>query len=268
MLNTRYIFSREHGNVVSIIDPIMSNATLLTLEGWGGYESFKAIITSIGLSKRGNFQFLHTLGGAVYVYVFGGRIGEMQISGLAFDYPCYNDAERTGAENVLGYFDRNNLVTRKTPLTVTIGYHYALKAYLTDINIKTADPKDGLYEFTLSFAVPPPPKQLCLRYAAEVVATTTTTNNTQPEASLPEQTVYNSLYENGAAVPRRPDRVLTARVPPVLAPLPATPTSLNSAGNYTVNAFAPETNHSLNSSVPEVGLVLWPIRGISQETLQ
>jgi hypothetical protein len=226
MLNTRYIFSREHGNVVSIIDPIMSNATLLTLEGWGGYESFKAIITSIGLSKRGNFQFLHTLGGAVYVYVFGGRIGEMQISGLAFDYPCYNDAERTGAENVLSYFDRNNLVERKTPLTVTIGYHYALKAYLTDINIKTADPKDGLYEFTLSFAVPPPPKQLCLRYAADTVAT-----------ALP-------------VVAESPVDPISASI----APPPLLHTLINANGDYQPRAFAAKPTLSYIQYGPTAGL--------------
>jgi hypothetical protein len=152
---TSHIFSRLEGNVVALIDPLMDpDLTLLTLdtENWKGFEGFKAIITSVGVSKHSNFQFLHTLGGSVYVYVFGGRIGELVISGIAFDYPCTSN-DKTGAEHVLTYFDDQNLVQRAEPITVTLGHSYAMQAYLTNASVRTTSPVDGLYEFTLTMAV-------------------------------------------------------------------------------------------------------------------
>ena len=44
----------------------------------------------MAVAQQANFQFLHTLGSDVYVYVFGDRIGQLSLSGVAFASGCGN----------------------------------------------------------------------------------------------------------------------------------------------------------------------------------
>jgi len=154
--NSLVLFSKERGNVVALEDATMPATVLFHLEGWEGFDGFRAIVTSVAVASQGNFQFLHSLGGNIYVYVFGDRVGEAVISGLAFDRPCDNSDKMTGVEHVMQYYVDNRIAQRRTPLKLTIGAQRAIVGYLVSFSAKVADPKDGIYEFSLSFMVPPP----------------------------------------------------------------------------------------------------------------
>ena len=148
------IFSKQAGQITSFIDPSMPARASINLEGWGGYTELKSIITNVVVASQGNFQFLHTMGGNIYVYVFGDRLGQISISGLSMETDC-NDGGTIGVERVLQYYNSNRLAGRKTPIKVTIGVATTLTAYLTGVGASVQDTKSRLWQFTLSMGLIP-----------------------------------------------------------------------------------------------------------------
>lgn len=149
------IFSKQSGFVSSFQDPTLPAAVTLKVEGWGGFGGFKAIITRVNVAAQGNYQFLHTLGGSIYVYVFGDRVGQLGISGLAFDSACDDDAGTLGIERVLDYYVENRIAARQTPLKVTIGARTTVAGYLVAVAGDVVDPKSKIYQFNLQFMMAP-----------------------------------------------------------------------------------------------------------------
>jgi hypothetical protein len=155
------IFSKQAGMVASFPDPTLPATTTLNVEGWGGFTGFKSIITRVNVAAQGNFQFLHTLGGNIYVYVFGDRVGSMGISGLAFESVCNDAAGTIGIERVLDYYAQNRIAARKTPLKVTVGVKTTLAGYLVAVTGDVVDPKSKIYQFNLQFIMAPQSRIPC-----------------------------------------------------------------------------------------------------------
>lgn len=149
------IFSKAAGSVASFTDPTLPANTTLSVEGWGGFKGFKSIITRVNVAAQGNFQFLHTLGGNIYVYVFGDRVGQLGVSGLAFDITCNEDAGTIGIERVLDYYSENRIAARKTPLKITMGVKTTVAGYLVAVAGDVVDPKSKIYQFNLQFMLAP-----------------------------------------------------------------------------------------------------------------
>lgn len=147
--------------VASFPDPTLPATTTLNVEGWGGFQGFKSIITRVNVAAQGNFQFLHTLGGNIYVYVFGDRVGSLGISGLAFDSVCDDAAGTIGIERVLDYYAQNRIANRKTPVKVTIGVKTTLAGYLVAVAGDVVDPKSKIYQFNLQFILAPQSRIAC-----------------------------------------------------------------------------------------------------------
>lgn len=105
------------------------------------------IVTHVAVRRAGNFQLLHSIDEAIYVYVFGNRAGELKISGVAFVEMC--DSESSGILDALQYYDNNNLATRKTPVMVKLGDVPAFRAMLFDctVEVLTGDFHLGQYSF-------------------------------------------------------------------------------------------------------------------------
>lgn len=156
------LFSKQAGLVASFPDPTLPATTTLNLEGWGGFKGFKSIITRVNVSAQGNFQFLHTLGGNIYVYVFGDRVGSLGISGLAFDSVCEDAAGTIGIERVLDYYAQNRIANRKTPVKITIGVKTTLAGYLVAVAGDAVDPKSKIYQFNLQFMLAPQSRIPCM----------------------------------------------------------------------------------------------------------
>ena len=152
---TAVIFSKSAGQVQSLPDPTLPANVSLRLEGWEGFTGFKSIITRVTVAAKGNYQFLHTLGGQVFIYVFGDRIGQLSVTGIAFDSTCGDPAGTLGIEHVLNYFSKNRVANRRTPLKLTIGATTTLQAYLLDILADVVDTKTRVWQFTLVMALVP-----------------------------------------------------------------------------------------------------------------
>lgn len=154
------LFSTTPGTVTKI----GGNALLpmqVTLGGWGGYSLFKAIIAQAGVRRGGRYQFMYTLRDFIYVYVFGEKLGEITIAGVAFPGACAKDGvafnDKTGFELVLGYYEKYRLSRTGLPITITIATT-SFSAFLTDIDLGIQDPATQLTSFTMKFLFPPRPE--------------------------------------------------------------------------------------------------------------
>lgn len=139
-------------------DPSLPSSITFRVEGWGGFETLQAIITNMTVSAAGNFQFLHTLGGNVFVYVFGDRIGKVVISGMAFEGACGGffgsvfRGSKVGVERVLDYYWQERIAGRKTPIKVTIGAGTILVGYVTSVSARVADETSRMFSFNIELA--------------------------------------------------------------------------------------------------------------------
>lgn len=155
------IFSKSSGVVAAFNDPTLPATTTLRVEDWGGFSNFKSIITRVSVSSQGNFQFLHTLGGNIYVYVFGDRIGQLAVSGIACDATCDEEAGELGIERVIAYYNANRIAARKTPIKITLGVRTTLAGYLVGISAEMANAQMRMYQFNLQFVIVPQSSTPC-----------------------------------------------------------------------------------------------------------
>lgn len=147
------IFSSNTGRVVAVPDRVASGAFQLgNVYGTNGnisYRRHNTIITRVGISAAGNYQFLHTIGNDVYVYVFGDRMGQVQLHGLSFmssDGNC-SGFGRHGFELLFEWYAANRIAARKGPVRVTIGRDTNFKGFVTAL---TGDVQDALHR-TIQF---------------------------------------------------------------------------------------------------------------------
>lgn len=150
------VFSNNPGRVLVLTDPAVPSRFSFNLEAWDGFETLRAIITRVTVSKQGNYQFLHSLGGTIYIYVFGDRIGQITVSGVAFERGCEEDETgRLGIENVQEFYETNRLANRELPLKLTIGVATTFVAYLVGAATSVVDEGMGLWQFALQLSLIP-----------------------------------------------------------------------------------------------------------------
>jgi len=121
------------------------------------YQYHNTIITGLGVSAAGNFQFLHTIGNDVYVYVFGDRMGQVMLSGLSFAQQCNNGQPQAdhGFELLLRWYQANRIAARKAPVRVNIGRSTNFDGFVTGL---TGDVQDSLHrtiQFQMSISLLP-----------------------------------------------------------------------------------------------------------------
>jgi len=151
------IFSAQAGRTVAV--PGNSLPMRLTLTDWNGYLAFKSILTNVGVSGMGGYQFMHSLQDMIYVYVFNERIGQMRIGGLAFAGICEKPDDKTGFEFVQDWYEEHRITTRFPPITVTIGATFSVNAFLTGVEHGITDPSTKVDQFTLQMHWVPRKKQ-------------------------------------------------------------------------------------------------------------
>lgn len=156
------LFSQNTGRVSAIPDAVAAGSISLgNVQGSGGqiaYSQQKTIITRIGLSAAGNFQFLHTVGNDVYVYVFGDRMGQIVLHGLSFAQACPNEkfqATQHGFELLYQWYRANRIAARKAPVTATIGLSTAFEGFVTALSGDVQDSLHRTIQFQLTLATLP-----------------------------------------------------------------------------------------------------------------
>lgn len=146
----------NRGRVQALLRPGISPMSIINIPLWGGFTGFKSIITNITIAEEGNFQFLHTLGNEIFVYVFGDRIGQFGVSGLSFYDNCgANISSRIGISHVLNYYRRLRLANQPNTLLVTILPDTVLRCFLTSFRGQVLDASRRMFEFHLGLALVP-----------------------------------------------------------------------------------------------------------------
>ena len=107
-----------------------------------------AIVQQLAIESQGNYQFLHAVSSAIYVYVFGDRISNLTVGGTAFGAACDGG---DGITAVLKRYSGMRIAVRGNPVTVGVGPDIAFSSFLTGINVSAADPETNLAQWALRF---------------------------------------------------------------------------------------------------------------------
>ena len=147
------IFLHSRGRVAAYDNPNGIPMSLF-LEGWRGFFGFKSIITQVQVEQQGGVQFVHTLRDFIYIYVFGERIGRMQIQGLSFWDRC-DGGFYHGIEWVNAYYLANRTSNRASPVTVVVGLGTPFFGFLVGFAMNYSKPEEQIAEFVLDFRIIP-----------------------------------------------------------------------------------------------------------------
>ena len=148
-------FSHKRGAVSRVVSPQGQGTSSFTiqmnLDGATtlGQGNAKAIVTQAAIGNAGNLQFLHTLNQTIYVYVFGDRIGDLRVSGLAFAEPCRTSG--TGMQLIYKAYKDNRVAKKGGPVLVHFGDDLPLRAFLVGMSLEVADPETNLGQWSFLF---------------------------------------------------------------------------------------------------------------------
>lgn len=144
-----HIFPIRPGHVARIDEESPGVPFSVSAEGLD--ESIHALLTSIGIGGQANVQFMHTLRNLVYIYVFGERVGTMELGGILFRRYCdVSGIDEHGLEQMIDYYNEFGISRRGRPVDVAVGrrsYRGTLLAFQAGIT----DPTNLVGQFTLRF---------------------------------------------------------------------------------------------------------------------
>ena len=150
------------GRVVGCNDPHTQGTTnFVRLDPTIAFSSHKSIITRITVAHQGNYQFLHTIGNSIYIYVFGDRIGQINISGLSFTRDCTGgdpDGPDHGFERIFRYYAANRVAARQDPIKITFGQQTVIKGFVVGMSGDAVDPQTRIMQYGLNVMVLPEKK--------------------------------------------------------------------------------------------------------------
>jgi hypothetical protein len=155
------LFSHVPGRVVALPQKhVVGSVFGVTAIGGGtgtpiSFESHKTIITKIGVGMAGNYQFLHTLGNDVYVYVFGDRMGQIVLHCLSFAAACPEaDNSAHGFNALVNWYRDNRIAASDKLIKVNIG-NEVFQGFLVGSNPELSDPETKLVQTQLIIALLP-----------------------------------------------------------------------------------------------------------------
>lgn len=151
-------FNSVPGQIAALADNDGVVGLPVVVDGIQGswFPSFKSILTGVQVGLDTNAQFLHTLSNIIYVYSFGDRISQLQITGLSAIADC-NFGALSGLEQVIGYYQQNRIAVRSTPIQVALGVSPAgrFTGFLTSMHADLINPEFSVAPFQMQFTIFP-----------------------------------------------------------------------------------------------------------------
>jgi len=146
--NTRSIFSSSTGAVS--VYTVEDSQDLARIE----FTDFKehisstnlALVSGVSYTQATNHQFMSSLRDAVYVYVFGDQMGDINVTGFLFLQEC--DDGSNGFTEVLRFYEEKRLAKSGAPVKVVIGDD-VITGFLTRLSIQPTDPQRYTTPFTM-----------------------------------------------------------------------------------------------------------------------
>jgi len=111
------------------------------------------LINSVSWGQQVNVQFQPSLGGPVYVYVFGDLMGNVSVRGQLFAGLCNNPGQN-GIEEVFAYYNANRASQRKEVVTATYGSESS-EGFLTRLIVQPVDARLMLANFSMDIRTLP-----------------------------------------------------------------------------------------------------------------
>jgi hypothetical protein len=108
------------------------------------------------VSAAGNYQFLHTIGNDVYIYVFGDRMGQVTFHGISFAQACGSGEGSTGFELLEKWYNENRIAARKKPVKVTIGAGLVFNGFVVGLTGDVQDSVHRTVQYSLTISLLPP----------------------------------------------------------------------------------------------------------------
>jgi hypothetical protein len=154
------VFESNPGKVIRLRDPaLQAQARTINFQATNvdriDFDFQKSIITRVMFGAQVNVQFLHTLGNNIYVYVFGDRVGQLVLSGLAFGAPCPVKNNIYGAEEMYSWYKTRNASGRAEPLNLLIGNKAVLTGFAVTFNEEVVDAASSLTQWSVTMALIP-----------------------------------------------------------------------------------------------------------------
>jgi len=148
------------GNAVALVDYKCEGsgdqqAKLITVSGGCGAE-LNMPLTAFKLEQQCNFQFLHTVNDFIYLYVFGDRVGELQVSGMAF---LGGRCDAAGASDdqcaAVSFYNTNKVSNCTSPLKISIEGcdSSTFFAFLTGMALEVPRPDLPIVQWGLRFNI-------------------------------------------------------------------------------------------------------------------
>jgi hypothetical protein len=144
------LFDPALGRVSQFIPREQLQSIAVTFPGFD-YAQLQVITSSVALSLKPVWQANDTLGDDIYLISFGESLTALPLSGLVFADACTfaGPTGRDGLLLLLQWWQRNNLLKRRQPVSLTLGSNYAVKAFVTDLNLSIANAEDGIWKFEM-----------------------------------------------------------------------------------------------------------------------
>jgi len=146
------VFKAAPGSVVALDDPATQCQARFETNPPITFDSEMSIVTRLTVNQQVNVQFLHTLGALIYIYVFGDRMGQIGLSGLAFSCDC--TGSDVGADKILQWYSRNRVSKKKDPVQITIG-STTLEGFVVNCTEDVVDPSLRLVQWGVNMAALP-----------------------------------------------------------------------------------------------------------------
>jgi hypothetical protein len=146
------LFATKPGTVAQLDDPAAQCDIRFSIQQPAEitFQTQRSIVTQLTVHQQVNVQFLHTLGSLIYIYVFGDRMGQVSLSGLAFACQC-PDSNDSGASKMMEWYKSNRTSKNKDPVRVTIG-DTTIEGFVTSFDEHVVDVALKLVQWDVNMA--------------------------------------------------------------------------------------------------------------------
>lgn len=98
--------------------------------------SVPILVSGADYNQATNQQFQNSMDGAVYIYVFGDRMGDIQIRGVIFPELCAGGSggSKNGLKELFQFYAQNRASSRQDPVIVEAGGD-RIRGFLTAVRV-------------------------------------------------------------------------------------------------------------------------------------
>jgi hypothetical protein len=131
-----------------VAGPGVPGTLTFSMAGWAsGASAQNAVIAGVSGTTQGNYQFLLTLANWTYVYLFGEKMGDFTVSGIA-GYECGDYIH--GLTHAISYYNTYAISITGMPIALTFG-GFSTWAFLVGGTFQYMNPKSRLARFQFRF---------------------------------------------------------------------------------------------------------------------